>query len=95
MEQRSKTCLPDASTSQLNFDWESKILFKVWTPPTPPREGQNEVYEDPTVGYLYETTPMAASRLPPMHLTKPHQTGKRTVYKSIVYFRDQLQGAAK
>jgi len=28
-------------------------------------------------------------------LTKPHQKGKRTVYKSVVYFRDQLQGAAK
>lgn len=26
---------------------------------------------------------------------RPHQTGKRTVYKSVVYFRDQLQGAAK
>ncbi|XP_068750575.1 helicase domino-like isoform X1 [Montipora capricornis] len=67
----------------------------IWTPPTPPREGQNEVYVDATVGYLYETTPMAAGRLPPLHLTKPHQAGKRTVYKSVVYFRDQLQGAAK
>ncbi|KAJ7381723.1 hypothetical protein OS493_039359 [Desmophyllum pertusum] len=49
----------------------------IWTPPTPPRDGQDEVYVDPALAYL------------------PHQTGKRTVYKSIVYFRDQLQGAAK
>lgn len=70
-------------------------FLQIWTPPTPPREGQDEVYVDTAVGYLYETTPMAASRLPPLYLTKPHQAGKRTVYKSIAYFRDQLQGAVK
>ena len=52
------------SKSNVNY------LLQIWTPPTPPRDGQDEIYVDPTLAFLYETSPMVPSRLPPLYLTK-------------------------
>lgn len=43
---------------------------QIWTPPTPPREDEDEVYVDSSLLFLYETEPLTEAHLPELYLTK-------------------------
>ena len=45
-------------------------LLKIWTPPTPPRDGEVEHAVDYTTQFLYEKETIPENHLPPTHYLK-------------------------
>ncbi|XP_078277913.1 LOW QUALITY PROTEIN: E1A-binding protein p400-like [Rhinoraja longicauda] len=52
-------------------DGQTEIM-PIWTPPTPPQD-DNDIYMDPVMGLMYDTTPIQESKLPPVYIRKEHK----------------------
>ncbi|XP_043571286.1 E1A-binding protein p400 isoform X2 [Chiloscyllium plagiosum] len=52
-------------------DGQTEIM-PIWTPPTPPQD-DNDIYMDPVMCLLYDTTPILESKLPPVYVRKEHK----------------------
>ena len=63
-------------TENLEINFQSHNFFciinfvKIWTPPTPPRDGDVEYAIDYTTQFLYETETIPENHLPPTHYLK-------------------------
>ncbi|XP_069788608.1 E1A-binding protein p400 isoform X3 [Narcine bancroftii] len=47
-------------------------IMPIWTPPTPPQD-DNDIYMDPVMCLMYDTTPIQESKLPPVYVRKEHK----------------------
>ncbi|XP_072322519.1 E1A-binding protein p400 isoform X2 [Scyliorhinus torazame] len=52
-------------------DGQTEIM-PIWTPPTPPQD-DNDIYMDPAMCLMYDTTPILESKLPPVYVRKEHK----------------------
>ncbi|XP_067862276.1 E1A-binding protein p400 isoform X3 [Heptranchias perlo] len=52
-------------------DGQTEIM-PIWTPPTPPQD-DNDIYMDPVMCLMYDTTPILESKLPPVYVRKEHK----------------------
>ncbi|XP_032898968.1 E1A-binding protein p400 [Amblyraja radiata] len=52
-------------------DGQTEIM-PIWTPPTPPQD-DNDIYMDPVMCLMYDTTPIQESKLPPVYVRKEHK----------------------
>uniref|UniRef100_A0A4W3IXA0 E1A binding protein p400 n=1 Tax=Callorhinchus milii TaxID=7868 RepID=A0A4W3IXA0_CALMI len=66
---------------------------KIWTPPTPPQD-DNDIYMDPVMCLMYETTAIAESKLPPVYVRKEHKRLKLDASAAGKKFKKARHGEA-
>lgn len=76
----------------LTFDFPTQV----WTPPTPPQD-DNDIYIDPVMMLMYDSTPMPESKLPPVYIRKEHKrlkmdpSGEKTILRpSLTNFYNNM-----
>uniref|UniRef100_A0A4W3IX96 E1A binding protein p400 n=1 Tax=Callorhinchus milii TaxID=7868 RepID=A0A4W3IX96_CALMI len=65
----------------------------IWTPPTPPQD-DNDIYMDPVMCLMYETTAIAESKLPPVYVRKEHKRLKLDASAAGKKFKKARHGEA-
>ncbi|XP_062930138.1 E1A-binding protein p400 isoform X3 [Mobula hypostoma] len=69
-------------------------IMPIWTPPTPPQD-DNDIYMDPVMCLMYDTTPIQESKLPPVYVRKEHKRLKMDPSESetdVLTFVDAAAG---
>ncbi|XP_067010530.2 helicase domino [Anabrus simplex] len=75
LEEDDEELLTYSREDALNQVWVSdnqKEQMPIWCPPTPP-QGDNDVYIDHSIGFLYEQSIMSEAQLPPIYVRKDHK----------------------
>ncbi|XP_067910706.1 E1A-binding protein p400 isoform X4 [Heterodontus francisci] len=71
-------------------DGQTEIM-PIWTPPTPPQD-DNDIYMDPVMCLMYDTTPILESKLPPVYVRKEHKRLKMDPTAAGKKFRKARHG---
>eukprot|EP00112_Aurelia_sp_Birch-Aquarium-sp1_P012590 Seg2648.3 transcript_id=Seg2648.3/GoldUCD/mRNA.D3Y31 product="Helicase swr1" protein_id=Seg2648.3/GoldUCD/D3Y31 len=82
---------PNRQTTKPYVDDYTGAEMPIWTPPTPPNDGEDEVIVDPTFNFLYESTIIPENHLPPTHILRKNgmdlyavkSNSKRTHYLGV------------